>query len=235
MNNRPNFLFSLALSILTLNVACGPTYVQQVPVAQQYQYDPGYNPNNVLAEAMLATAIVNGVSGYWGPGHVFYPQAYYGGVPGYYSGGRFHTSQQNYTTVVNNYNVGGREFQRNPTQYAQTHPSSVTKPNYSGPSGSTTGRQTNGAQTGSSKPDYGSGGSISRGASNAQQSAQTKPNYGAGGTTSRGSSNASTPSSASSKPNFGSGGSASRSSSSFSSSSSSRSSSSSSSGRSSRR
>jgi hypothetical protein len=187
----------IVLAALTF-VACGPTYVvqnpNQVPAGAAYSYDPGYNPNNVIADAIITSAIINGVTGYYGPGHVFYPQAMYGGVPGYYVGGVFHTSSSSRTTIVNNYNTGQSEFQRNPQQYAQSHPSLVKKPDYTstknggqgtigrGPSTAATPAPNAAAATPAGKPAYSqSAGTIGRGAASAPapQAAPSKPNYGA--------------------------------------------------------
>lgn len=163
------FKTSVVLALILALAGC-TTYVTQ-PVAQQgqpqYDYNPGYDPNSVIADAIIASAIVNGVTGYR-YGGVFYPQAYYGGVPGYYVGGVFHTSTQYKTTIVNNYNTGRQEFQRNPTVYAQQHPNAVqAKPNYGSNApangkpafGSQQGGMTKGPATATStpgKPAFGS-------------------------------------------------------------------------------
>lgn len=233
MNTSRSFNVAFLMVIVLLISACGPTYVQ--PQAQ-YEYNPGYNPNNVVADAIITAAIINGVTGYH-YGGAFYPQAYYGGVPGYYVGGRFHTSREYHTTIVNNYNTGHQAFQRNPQAYAQQNPKAVAvKPNYS----SNTGGVSRGPATQTpqqvSKPNYGSyDGGVTRG-----PVATSKPNYGGynGGVSRSPVSQSPTSTySAPAKPSYSSGsGSAYRSSPSFSRSSTSSSSSSSSSmGRSSRR
>jgi hypothetical protein len=104
MTSTNKFAIATLMALVFLSTAC-TTYVQQ-PVAQGQGapvYDPGYNPDNVIADAILTAAILNGVNGYYGPGHVFYPSVMYGGVPGYYVGGVFHTSTTYRTTIVNNY------------------------------------------------------------------------------------------------------------------------------------
>jgi hypothetical protein len=170
---------AFVLLIVTILCSSCTTYVpvqqgQQYPQQQQYQYDPGYNPNNVLADAILASAIINGVSGYYGPGHIFYRQSMYGGVPGYYVGGVFHTSGQYRTTIVNNYNTGRNEYQRNPQSYAQANPTAVKTVN-GGPGKPSYGSQT---QASSSRmPNYSNAaGGVQRGSSAPSQNAM--PNYG---------------------------------------------------------
>ena len=173
MNIRNSFAIAF-LIVITL-LAGGCTYVQPVPMAQQqYEYNPGYNPNNVVAEAIIASAIINGVTGYR-YGGAFYPQAYYGGMPGYYVGGVFHTSQSNRTTIVNNYNTGRSEFQRNPAQYAQKNPGAVTKPNFGSQAGGMTkGPATSTTSTSNNKPNFGS----QQGGMTKQAAAPSRPNFG---------------------------------------------------------
>ena len=131
-------------------VACGPTYYVQ-PTGQA-AHQPAYDPNQFAYDAMLAAAVVNGVNGYYGANHVFYPSVVVGGVPGYYVGGVFHTSQTNRTTVINNYQTEIR-----------THQTSVntSKPNY-GTNQGTIGRgpssPTPSASAQTSKPAYSTGG-----------------------------------------------------------------------------
>ena len=208
MNLRNSTSLAVLIIVTLLASAC-TTYVpvQQGQYQQQpqYQYNPGYDPNNVVAEAIIASAIVNGMTGYYGPGHVFYQQAYYGGVPGYYIGGVFHTNTQYRTTIVNNYNTGRTEFQRNPQAFAQQHPTAVTKPNYGNGGGSNTANQQN------NKPNFGQqqGGMVRGAATQQQQSTTTgKPNFGnQNGTMTRGAATQQQQqASAPSKPNFGSGG-----------------------------
>lgn len=173
------FISIASILILAFFSASCTTYV---PVQQQgqYEYNPGYNPDNTVADAILAAAIFNGVSGYYGPGHVFYPQTMYGGVPGYYVGSVFHTSPQYRTTIVNNYSTGRSEFTRNPQSYAQSHPDVVktiskpvygqsAMPNYS----NNTGGVTRSAPTSSGMPAYGSNtGGVTR------STTTPKPTYG---------------------------------------------------------
>ncbi len=158
------------LAILAL-VSCGPAYVQ--PVAQ---YDPGYNPSNAVADAILAAAIINGVTGYYGPGHVFYPQTMYGGVPGYYVGGVFHTSVQNRTVIVNNYNhdrVSPPSQRKVPSYSSGAGSSGRGASQSSGVSGRGAGQST------PSRPSYGGGSSSSRSAP------ASRPSYSSGGGSSR--------------------------------------------------
>lgn len=190
-----------ALFAVLFFVGC-TTYVSQ-PIAQQgqpqYEYNPGYNPDNTVADTILAAALINGISGYYGPGHIFYPSAMYGGVPGYYVGGVFHTSTQYRTTIVNNYNTGRQDFQRNPTAYAQSHPTAVSKPNYT-----SQGQGSKGASTATTtKPTFGSGtGTSTRVAATAPATPTPapKPSFGSGA----GSSSRSSAPSAPSRPSFGS-------------------------------
>ena len=166
--------FAFIFAAILLSVACGPTYVQ--PVAyQQQQFQPGYDPNQFMYDAMLANAVVNGINGYYGPGHVFYPMVTVGGVGGYYdSGHHFHTSVQNKTVVINNYNTEKTKFQQQAAQ----------KPQY-GQGQGTIGRgapsQPNAPQA-AQKPNYGTQqGTIGRGPSAPAPSAPAatgKPNYG---------------------------------------------------------
>ena len=207
MNNTQRFTSVFLIAAILVLAGC-TTYVQQ-PNGQaqqmppQYDYNPGYNPDNTVADAILAAAIINGVSGYYGPGHIFYPSVMYGGVPGYYVGGVFHTSTQYRTTIVNNYNTGRSDFQRNPAQYAQSHPAAVVVKNDPGkPSfGSQSGGMTKGAAASlsSSKPSFGSqSGSMTRGAASLSPS---KPSFGSqsgGMSHSASSSSSSRPSSSSS-------------------------------------
>lgn len=194
------FSLSVLFVAILLCVACGPTYVvqpngQPAQYQQYQQYDPGYDPNQFLYDTMLTAAILNGQRGYYGPGHVFYPDVMVGGVDGYYdSGHHFHTSVTNKTVVINNYQHGHDEF-------VKTHPLNA-KPDYS-------------RQQTQQKPNYqsqqnGVQGTIGRGLQTQQQApqAQQKPNYGNGGTIGRGTPSV-TP--ASNKPNYGGGGSIQRS------------------------
>ena len=130
---------------------------------------------------------------------MFYPVVTIGGVGGYYDGQHhFHTSVQNKTVVINNYNHGRDEF-------VKTHPLNA-KPDYSRQQSQGQSQQTQ------QKPNYtsqqnGGQGTIGRGPSTQQQApqAQQKPQYGSGGSIGR-----SAPS-APSKPSFSSSpGSASR-------------------------
>ena len=90
MSFKTKLILPFVFAAMILSVACGPTYVVQQPNGQQAVYDPGYDPNQFLYDAMLANVIVNGVNGYYGPGHIFYPMVSVGGVGGYYdSGHRF--------------------------------------------------------------------------------------------------------------------------------------------------
>ena len=169
------FVFLVSLVIVTF-VACGPTYV--VPNnGQQAVYDPGYDPNQFLYDAMLADVIVNGIHGYYGPGHVFYPMVTVGGVGGYYdSYHHFHTSVQNKTVVINNYNTGREQFVRQQVQRG--------KPNYSPQQGNIQrGSPATTTQTTTAKPNYtsGNGGSIQRGAAPSTPAPSAKPNYGSSG------------------------------------------------------
>jgi hypothetical protein len=180
MTSTNKFAFATLLSLVLFATAC-TTYVPvQQSQAPQYEYNPGYNPDNAVADAILMAAVLNGVNGYWGPGHVFYPSVMYGGVPGYYVGGVFHTSVQNRTVIVNHYNTGRTEFQRNPQAFAKTHPDAVAKPNF----GSQAGGMTRGAATATSntapasnKPQFGQQqGGMTRGAATPAPSA--KPAFG---------------------------------------------------------
>jgi hypothetical protein len=207
MKFSTKFSLSVLFAVILLCSACGPTYVVQPngQQAQYQQYDPGYDPNQFLYDAMLADAIYNGQRGYWGPGHVFYPMVTIGGVVGYYDGNHhFHTSVQNKTVVINNYNHGRDEF-------VKTHPLNA-KPDYSRQQSQGQSQQTQ------QKPNYtsqqnGGQGTIGRGPSTQQQAsqAQQKPQYGSGGTIGRGAPSAAPAPAASSKPNYGSGGSIGRS------------------------
>jgi len=166
-------------------VACGPTYVQPVAYQQQQQFNPGYDPNQFLYDAMLANAVVNGINGYYGPGHVFYPMVTVGGVGGYYdSGHHFHTSVQNKTVVINNYNTERTRFtqqQASKPNYSQ-QPSQQQKPNYGSQQGTVSrGQPATQQQQVQQKPNYssGNGGTIQRGAPSAPAPAvSSKPNYG---------------------------------------------------------
>ena len=168
--------FAFIFATILLSVACGPTYVQPVAYQQQQQqpvYNPGYDPNQFLYDAMLADVIVGGIHGYYGAGHVFYPMVTVGGVGGYYdSGHHFHTSVQNKTVVINNYNTEKTKFQQQAAQ----------KPQY-GQGQGTIGRGTPtqpSAPQAAQKPNYGTQqGTIGRGPSApAAPTATGKPNYG---------------------------------------------------------
>lgn len=93
---------------LLFTVACGPTYVVQ-PNGQQAQmvdpnYNPGYNPDQMLFDTALTVALMNGQRGYYDSYHHWYPVMSLGGVDGYYDGSHhFHTSAVNKTIVVNHY------------------------------------------------------------------------------------------------------------------------------------
>jgi hypothetical protein len=110
MSFRSKIFATLLVAASLLFVACGPTYVVQ-PTGQAVAYQPAYNPDQFVYDALVTAAIVNGVNGYYGPNHVFYPSAMVGGVSGYYVGGVFHTSQSNRTTVINNYQTEIRTHQ----------------------------------------------------------------------------------------------------------------------------
>jgi hypothetical protein len=178
-----SFTKKLALSVifaaLILGVACGPTYVVQPTGQQQAVYNPGYDPNQFMYDMMLADVMVNGVHGYYGAGHVFYPMVTVGGVGGYYdSGHHFHTNVTNKTVVINNYNTGRTQFQQQASKSQQTQ-----KPNYGSQQGTVSRGAPQTPQT-ASKPNYSSGtGTIQRGSSPAP--AASKPNYGSSGGISR--------------------------------------------------
>ena len=166
MSLRIKLTFLVIFAAFILSVACGPTYVVQPTGQQQAVYDPGYDPNQFMYDAMMADVIVNGVHGYYGYGHVFYPMITVGGVGGYYdSGHHFHTSVTNKTVVINNYNTGRTQFQQQVSK---------SKPNYGSQQG-TISRGAPQTATPAAKPNYGSGGNIQRGAAS---SAPSKPNYG---------------------------------------------------------
>jgi hypothetical protein len=172
MTFKSKLFTGLALAAVLMLVACGPTYVQPVAYQQQQQFNPGYDPNQFLYDAMLANAVVNGINGYYGPGHVFYPMVTVGGVGGYYdSGHHFHTSVQNKTVVINNYNTEKTKFQQQVSQ----------KPNYGTQQG-TIGRGPSTQQSApqaTQKPNYGAQqGTIGRGAPQQAPVVTSKPNYG---------------------------------------------------------
>lgn len=138
---KTSMKFIPLLLILALLSACGPTYVVERPPTQYdpAYYNPGYDPSHAVADAILTAAVINGVTGYYGPGGIFYRQAYYGGVPGYYVGGVFHTSREYHTTIVNNYNTGRNDYLRSGqiTTYNgssrvvnQAPSTAIAKPNY---------------------------------------------------------------------------------------------------------
>jgi hypothetical protein len=199
MSFRSKFITSFAALAILLCVACGPTYVQPVAYQQpQQQYVPAYDPNQAVYDAALTVAILNGVNGYYGPGHVFYPVATYGGVSGYYdSGHRFHTSVTNKTVIVNNYN---NEIK----SHASTSTNNASKPNYTTQTGNGTvgrGPSSTPTPTATTKPNYTSttGGSIGRGSSTPTTTpVSSKPNYGSSG----GSVSRSAPSSSSPRPSY---------------------------------
>jgi hypothetical protein len=193
MSFTPKVSVLLLVAVTLLFSACGPTYVVQ-PNGQAAAYQPGYDPNQFAYDAALAIAVVNGVNGYYGPNHVFYPSVMLGGVPGYYVGGVFHTSQSNRTVVINNYQNDVRTHQSQ---------ANTGKPNYNAPAGST------------GKPDYttksGGPGVIQRGSPStatpvAAQTPAGKPAYSANpGTIGRGAASA-PPAALPSKPSYGGGG-----------------------------
>ena len=201
MSFRTKVISVFAALAFFLCAACGPTYVQPVAVQQQ-QYVPAYDPNQAVYDAALTVAILNGVNGYYGPGHVFYPMATYGGVSGYYdSGHHFHTSVTNKTVIVNNYN---NEIKQHQAQVP------TGKPNYSA---QTPAQQQSQAQQAAGKPNYGAQqGTIGRGAATTPAPAtaatpvQSKPNYqsATGGSIGRGAATTAAPAPVvSSKPNYG--------------------------------
>jgi hypothetical protein len=185
--------FAFIFATILLSVACGPTYVQPVAYQQQQPvYNPGYDPNQFLYDAMLADVIVGGIHGYYGAGHVFYPMVTVGGVGGYYdSGHHFHTSVQNKTVVINNYNTEKTKFQQQAAQKPQygqgqgtigrgtpTQPQAAPKPNYGTQQG-TIGRGPSApaAPTATGKPNYGSStGTVQRSAPSAPAA---RPSYSA--------------------------------------------------------
>lgn len=182
--NFTKFSPLLILALIFSLVGC-TTYVpvQQGQAVPQYEYNPGYNPDNAIADAILMSAVINGVNGYYGPGHIFYPSAMYGGVSGYYVGGVFHTSVQNRTVIVNHYNTGRSDFQRNPTQFAQQHPDVVktttaAKPNFgSQQGGMTKSAPTATAPAATARPNFGSQqGGMTKSAATPQPAA--RPSFG---------------------------------------------------------
>ena len=184
MSFKTKFALAIGLAAIFLCAACGPTYVvqpngQQAAYQQQYQqYDPGYDPNQFLYDAMLANAVVNGINGYYGPGHIFYPMVNVGGVGGYYdSGHHFHTSVTNKTVVINNYNTGREQFTKQQASKPNYTQSQQQKPQYGTQQG-TIGRGASQAPAQVAKPVYasGNGGSIGRGVASAPVA--SKPSYG---------------------------------------------------------